>query len=86
MTSPITSHVLDTALGRPAAPRAVPLAVSLNLSAVSIGLGLGAFVGGLALDRLGAGWLGAVGAVFAIVAVALLLANRRRFVVSLAPA
>ncbi len=37
------------------APRSVPLAVSLNLSAVSVGAAVAALIGGQVIDRVNAG-------------------------------
>lgn len=66
-----SSHVAGMALG------AVPLALSLNMTALNVGVALAAWVGGAGVDRLGAWSLAAAGVAFAIVA-ALLAAVPRR--------
>lgn len=59
------------------APREVPLVISLNLSAGSLGGGVAAFLGGLAIERFGAVSIGLLGAAFTLAALGLALANRR---------
>jgi predicted MFS family arabinose efflux permease len=58
------------------APRNVPLVISLNLTAGSFGGAVAAFLGGIAIERFGAASIGIVGAVFTLVALALVLLNR----------
>ena len=52
------------------APAAVPLSASLNLTSMNIGGALSALVGGLVLENLGIAWLGPIGAVAAVAALA----------------
>lgn len=58
------------------APQSVPLAVSLNLSAVSIGAAIAAVIGGLVIDYINAGAIGAAAAVFSLLGLGLAFANR----------
>lgn len=58
------------------APRSVPLAVSLNLSAVSVGAAVAALIGGQVIDRVNAGGIGAAASVCALLGLALAVANR----------
>ena len=58
------------------APRNVPLVISLNLTAGSLGGAVAAFLGGIAIERFGAASIGVVGAAFTLVALALVLMNR----------
>ena len=59
------------------APREVPLVISLNLTAGSLGGALAAYLGGLTIERFGAASLGLLGAGFTIAALGLALANRK---------
>ena len=58
------------------APREVPLVISLNLTAGSLGGAVAAFFGGLAIERFGAASVGLLGAAFTIAALGMVLANR----------
>lgn len=58
------------------APQNVPLVISLNLTAGSLGGAVAAFLGGIAVERLGAASIGLTGAAFTLVALALTLLNR----------
>jgi predicted MFS family arabinose efflux permease len=58
------------------APREVPLVISLNLTAGSLGGALAAYLGGLAIERFGAASVGLLGAAFTLAALGLALANR----------
>ncbi|PSD28960.1 MFS transporter, partial [Stenotrophomonas maltophilia] len=53
-----------------AAPQAQALAGTLNVSAANAGIGLGALLGGGAIERFGLASLGAVGAAVALLAIA----------------
>jgi DHA1 family inner membrane transport protein len=59
------------------APREVPLVISLNLTAGSLGGAVAAFLGGIAIERFGAASLGLVGAAFTLAALGIVMANRR---------
>lgn len=59
------------------APQSVPLAVSLNLSAVSIGAAMAALVGGLVIDFVGPSAIGAAAAMFTLAALGLAFASRQ---------
>jgi DHA1 family inner membrane transport protein len=58
------------------APKAVPLAVSLNLSAVSVGAAIAALIGGLVIDAFNAGAIGVAASVCALLGLGLAFANR----------
>lgn len=58
------------------APRNVPLVISLNLTAGSLGGAVAAFLGGITIERFGAASIGLVGAAFTVAALALVLLNR----------
>lgn len=58
------------------APREVPLVISLNLSAGSLGGAIAAYFGGLAIERFGATSIGLLGAAFTLAALGLALLNR----------
>jgi predicted MFS family arabinose efflux permease len=58
------------------APREVPLVISLNLSAGSLGGGIAAYLGGIAVEQFGAASVGLLGACFTLAALGLALANR----------
>lgn len=69
-----------------AASHAKALAGTLNVSAANAGIGLGAVVGGLAIPQWGAGSVGYVAAVIALVAVgAAALIGRTRAAVGRQP-
>ena len=51
-------------------------AVSLNLSAVSVGAAVAALIGGQVIDRVNAGGIGAAASVCALLGLALAVANR----------
>ncbi|MEP7240545.1 MAG: MFS transporter [Devosia sp.] len=59
------------------APQVLPLAASLNLSAMNVGIAIGAVAGSTALARAGAGSLGLVAAAFCLCGAAIVLFNRR---------
>lgn len=59
------------------APNAVPLAASLNMSAVSAGAAMAALLGGAVIDQINAGALGLVGAVPVLLALGIGVASRR---------
>ncbi len=59
------------------APRDVPLVISLNLTAGSLGGAAAAFLGGIAIERFGAASVGLVGAAFTLAALGIAMANRR---------
>ena len=59
------------------APQAVPLAISLNLTATNVGAALAALVGGFALDHFGASSIGLVGAIFPLMALGVAILNRK---------
>jgi predicted MFS family arabinose efflux permease len=59
------------------APHAVETASALNGSAFNIGIGGGALLGGVIVDKVGVGVLPAVSAVLASVALAVVAADRR---------
>ncbi|GAA4551551.1 MFS transporter [Amycolatopsis samaneae] len=59
------------------APDAATVALGLNGSASYVGVALGSALGGTVLAGAGAGWLGPVGAVVAVAALALATARRR---------
>jgi DHA1 family inner membrane transport protein len=58
------------------APQEVPLVISLNLTAGSLGGAVAAYLGGIAIERFGAASVGPVGAAFVLVALALVMVNR----------
>jgi predicted MFS family arabinose efflux permease len=58
------------------APSSVPLAVSLNLSAVSVGAAIAALIGGWVIDHYGAGAIGVTAAACALMGLGLAFANR----------
>ena len=58
------------------APTEVPLVISLNLTAGSLGGAVAAYLGGIAVERFGAASIGLLGAAFTIAALGLALANR----------
>ena len=58
------------------APTSVPLAVSLNLSAVSVGAAIAALIGGLVIDLFGAGAIGVTAAACALLGLGLAFAYR----------
>lgn len=60
-----------------AAPQAQAFAGTVNVSAANAGIGLGAMIGGLAINHLGLGSLGYVAASLAVLAVLMALAMRR---------
>ena len=59
------------------APREVPLVISLNLTAGSLGGAIAAYLGGLVIEPFGAASLGLLGAAFTLAALGLALANRK---------
>jgi predicted MFS family arabinose efflux permease len=59
------------------APREVPLVISLNLSAGSLGGAVAAYLGGIAIEQFGAASIGLVGAAFTLAALGLTMANRK---------
>ena len=59
------------------APRAVPLVISLNLTAGSLGGAVAAFTGGIVIERFGAASIGPVGAAFTLTALGVAMANRK---------
>jgi predicted MFS family arabinose efflux permease len=60
------------------APNSVPLAISLNLTALNLGVAIAAAVGGLIVDRVGATALAPVSVPFVLAALLLALRDRRR--------
>jgi predicted MFS family arabinose efflux permease len=58
------------------APREVPLVISLNLTAGSLGGAVAAFLGGIAIEQYGAASIGLVGAAFTLAALGIVMANR----------
>jgi DHA1 family inner membrane transport protein len=58
------------------APKEVPLVISLNLTAGSLGGAIAAYLGGLAIEGFGAASIGILGAAFMLVALGLVLWNR----------
>lgn len=58
-------------------PQSVPLAVSLNLSAVNIGAALAALLGGLVIDYANPASIGVTGAAFTLAAIAVAFGNRQ---------
>ena len=59
------------------APAAAPLLMALNMSALYLGIAVGAALGGLTIAHLGAGELGLAGAAVEVVALLFLAAERR---------
>ncbi|MCH9274702.1 MFS transporter [Bifidobacterium amazonense] len=72
-----SSQVLYMDVAAEAHPGSMNLAASLNSMSFNIGIAIGSAVGGLVNDHLGLAWLGPVGAVFSLCAVATTLSMGR---------
>ncbi|MEP7453132.1 MFS transporter [Phyllobacterium sp. SB3] len=54
------------------APESAPLALSLNYSALYLGVAIGSMIGGLVITNLGLGYLGTIGSIFSVLGLAVI--------------